>query len=34
MGEKKEYECCGKTFETKEEMERHKEESHKKSSCS
>ena len=26
------YECCGQTFNTKEEMEAHKE-SHKKSSC-
>lgn len=27
---KKKYECCGQTFDTKEEMEAHKEKWHKK----
>jgi len=30
---KEKYECCGKTFDTKEEMEAHKEKMHKKSGC-
>ena len=27
------YECCGQTFNTKEEMEAHIEKTHKKSGC-
>ena len=27
------YECCGQTFDTREELEAHKEKYHKKSSC-
>lgn len=30
---KKTYECCGKTFESKEELEAHKKKYHKKSGC-
>jgi len=30
MAKKKEYECCGKTFKTKEELEAHKKKAHKK----
>ena len=33
MSESKKYECCGQTFNTKEEMEAHKEKMHKKSCC-
>ncbi len=30
---KAKYECCGQTFNTKKEMETHKEKMHKKSCC-
>jgi len=30
---KEKYECCGLTFETKDELEAHKEKMHKKSCC-
>jgi len=30
---KKKYECCGKTFETKEELEAHIAKEHKEKSC-
>jgi len=30
---KTKYECCGETFKSKEELEAHKKEMHKKSSC-
>jgi hypothetical protein len=33
QAKKEKYECCGQTFDTKEEMEEHKEKMHKKSCC-